>query len=424
MASFSVPLSGLQASSSALQVIGNNLANLNTDGFKDQTLSFGDIFSQIQGTSGNGDPIQMGSGVQIAGTTSNLTNGSVSSTGSASNMALQGNGYFVVSQNGETSYTRDGDFSVNSSGQLTTSNGELVMGFPAVNGTVSTSGVLAPITVNSSGTVPAAATSTFNVDANLDSDSTVGTTYNTPVTVYDSLGTAQTLNIQYTNTAPNAWNYSVTLPGSATGSTAATTTLATGSMTFNSSGQLTSPTGSVTDINIPGYSLGTTGVATGLADGAASMSLTWNLTNATGNPTITQQDTASALNTQPTQNGFAAGSNTGYSVLSNGVVEGTYSNGQTLALGQVAVASFTNPQGLTQTGDGNEQATSGSGAAVVGQAGVGGEGTITGGSVEGSNVNLSTEFANMIVAQQSYDANAKVLTTLDQVDQSTIQMVS
>jgi flagellar hook protein FlgE len=424
MASFSVPLSGLQASSSALQVIGNNLANLNTDGFKDQTLSFGDIFSQIQGTSGNGDPIQMGSGVQIAGTTSNLTNGSVSSTGSASNMALQGNGYFVVSQNGETSYTRNGDFSVNSSGQLTTSNGELVMGFPAVNGTVSTSGVLAPITVNSSGTVPAAATSTFNVDANLDSDSTVGTTYNTPVTVYDSLGTAQTLNIQYTNTAPNAWNYSVTLPGSATGSTAATTTLATGSMTFNSSGQLTSPSGSVTDINIPGYSLGTTGVATGLADGAASMSLTWNLTNASGNPTITQQDTASALNTQPTQNGFAAGSNTGYSVLSNGVVEGTYSNGQTLALGQVAVASFTNPQGLTQTGDGNEQATSGSGAAVVGQAGVGGEGTITGGSVEGSNVNLSTEFANMIVAQQSYDANAKVLTTLDQVDQSTIQMVS
>jgi flagellar hook protein FlgE len=339
-------------------------------------------------------------------------------------MALQGNGYFVVSQNGETSYTRDGDFTVNSSGQLTTSTGDLVMGFPATNGTISTSGTLAPITVNSSGTLPAVATSTFNVDANLDSASTVGTTYNTPVTIYDSLGTAQTLNIQYTNTGPNAWSYSVTLPGSATGSASATTTLTSGSMTFNSSGQLTSPTDSVAAISIPGYTAGTTGPATGLADGAASMSLTWNLNDASGNPTITQQDTASALNTQPTQNGFAAGSNTGYSVLSNGVVEGTYSNGQTLALGQVAVASFTNPQGLTQTGDGNEQATSGSGAAVVGQAGIGGEGTITGGSVEGSNVNLSTEFANMIVAQQSYDANAKVLTTLDQVDQSTIQMVS
>src|ERR1700679_1810443 len=222
MASFSVPLSGLQASSSELDVIGNNLANLNTDGYKDQTLSFGDIFSQMQGTSGNGDPIQIGSGVQIEGTSSNLTNGSVNSTGTASNMALQGNGYFVVSKDGETSFTRDGDFSVNSSGQLTTADGELVMGFPATNGTVSTSGVLAPITVNSNGTVPAAATSSFEVDANLDSASTVGTTFNTPLTIYDSLGTSQTLNVQYTNTGTNAWSYSVTLPGSATGSPTAT----------------------------------------------------------------------------------------------------------------------------------------------------------------------------------------------------------
>jgi flagellar hook protein FlgE len=413
MASFSVPLSGLQASSSELDVIGNNLANLNTDGFKDQTLSFGDIFSQMQGTSGNGDPIQIGSGVEIEGTSSNFTNGSVNSTGTASNMALQGNGYFVVSKDGETSFTRDGDFSVNSSGQLTTADGELVMGFPATNGTVSTSGVLAPITVNSNGTVPAAATSSFEVDANLDSASTVGTTFNTPLTIYDSLGTSQTLNVQYTNTGTNAWSYSVTLPDSATGSAAATTTLASGSLTFNSSGQMTSPTGTVPAIKI-----------TGLADGAANMSLTWNLNDSSGNPTITQQNTASALNTTPTQNGFAAGALTGYSVLSDGIVQGQYSNGQTLALGQVAVANFSNPQGLAQTGDGNEQATSGSGAAVIGQAGVGGDGSITGGAVEGSNVSLSTEFANMIVAQQSYDANAKVLTTLDQVDQSTIQMVS
>jgi flagellar hook protein FlgE len=424
MASFSVPLSGLQASSSALQVIGNNLANLNTDGFKDQTLSFGDIFSQMQGTSGNGDPIQIGSGVEINGTTSNLTDGSVTSTGTAANMALQGNGYFVVSQNGDTSYTRDGDFSVNSSGQLTTSGGDLVMGFPAVNGAVSTTGVLAPITVNSTGTVPALATSTFSIEANLDSATAVNGTYNTAVTVYDSLGTAQTLNVQYTNTAPGAWNYSVTLPGSATGSAAATTTLASGTMTFDSSGQLTSPTGAVTPIKIPGYAVDANGVATGLADGAGSMSLTWNLYDASGNPTITQQNVASSMNTTPTQDGFGAGSLKSYSVLSDGVVQGQYSNGETLALGQVAVASFTNPQGLEQTGGGNEQATSGSGAAVVGQAGIGGNGTITGGSVEGSNVSLSTEFANMIVAQQSYDANAKVLTTLDQVDQSTIQMVS
>lgn len=412
MASFSVPLSGLQASSSALDVIGNNLANLNTDGYKNQTLSFGDIFSQMQGTSGNGDPIQIGSGVKIEGTTSNFTNGAVASTGTAANMALQGNGFFVVSDKGVTSYTRNGDFSVNSSGQLTTSSGEQVMGFPAVNGAVSTTGVLAPISVNSNGTVPAAATSSFQVDANLNSASAVGTTFSTPLTVYDTLGTPQTLSIQYSKTGTNSWSYSVSLPGAATGSTSATTTVATGTLTFDSSGQLTSPSGTVPGINI-----------TGLADGAANMSLSWNLNDASGNPTITQQNSASATTTT-TQNGFAVGTLTGYSVLSDGTVQGQYSNGQTLALGQVAVANFANPQGLTQASGGSEQATSASGAAVIGQAGVGGNGAITGGAVEQSNVSLSTEFANMIVAQQSYDANAKVLTTLNQVDQSTMQMIA
>lgn len=412
MASFSVPLSGLQASSSALDVIGNNLANLNTDGYKNQTLSFGDLFSQMQGTSGNGDPIQIGSGVKIEGTTSNFTNGAVASTGTAANMALQGNGFFVVSNKGVTSYTRNGDFTVNASGQLTSAGGEQVMGFPAVNGIVSTTGVLAPIAVNSNGTVPAAATTSFQADVNLDSASSVGSTFNTPITVYDTLGTPQDLSIQYTNTGTGSWSYSISLPGAATGSAAATTTVATGTLTFDASGKLTSPSGTVPGINI-----------TGLADGAANMSLTWNLNGTSGSPTITQQNSASATTTA-TQNGFAVGTLTSYSVLSDGTVQGQYSNGQTLALGQVAVANFANPQGLTEVSGGNQQATSASGAAVIGQAGVGGNGTITGGAVEQSNVSLSTEFANMIVAQQSYDANAKVLTTLNQVDQSTMQIIA
>ncbi len=411
MASFSVPLSGLQASSSNLAVIGNNLANLNTDGYKDQTISFSAVFSQMQGTSGNGDPIQIGSGVKIESTTSNLTDGSPTPTGVAANMALQGNGYFVLGDNGVTSYTRDGNFSANSAGQLTTADGQLVMGFPAINGVVSTSGALAPITVNSNGTVPATPTSSFQADVNLDSASPAGTTFSTPLTVYDSLGTAQTLNIQYTNAGTNAWNYSVTLPGSATGSPTPTT-VASGTLNFDSSGQLTLPTGTVPGINL-----------TGLADGAANMSLTWNLNGPSGSPTITQQNSASAT-TATSQDGFAVGTFTGYSVLSDGTVEGQYSNLQTLSLGQVAVANFANPQGLAQGAGGSEFATTASGAAVVGQAGVGGNGTITGGAVEQSNVSLSTEFANMIVAQQCYDANAKVLTTLDQVEQSTIQMVA
>src|SRR5271156_5682471 len=138
MSAFSIPLSGLEASSSALNTIANNLANLNTDVYKDQTLNFADVFNQIQGTSGNGDPIQPRSGVQIAGTTADFNNGSVSSTGVASNLALQGNGFFVVQNGSGTDYTRAGDFTVNSSGQLCTPSGELVMGYPAVDGVVAT----------------------------------------------------------------------------------------------------------------------------------------------------------------------------------------------------------------------------------------------------------------------------------------------
>ena len=212
MSAFSIPLSGLEATSQQLNVISNNLANLNTDGYKDETLNFSDIFNQMQGVSGNGDPIQTGSGVQVAGTSSNFSNGSVTSTGVASNLALQGNGFFVLQNGSSADYTRAGDFTVNSSGQLTTTDGELVMGYPATNGVVSTSGTLAPISVNQTTTIPALATTSFQMSTNLDSNSSVGSTFTTPITVYDSLGTPQTMTVTYTNTAANAWNYTITLP--------------------------------------------------------------------------------------------------------------------------------------------------------------------------------------------------------------------
>jgi flagellar hook protein FlgE len=410
MSSFSIPLSGLEAESSWLNTISNNLANLNTDGYKDQNLSFGDIFGPMQASSGNGNPIQIGSGVQTEGKTSNFANGNVSSTGVSSNMALQGNGFFVVDNNGQTNYTRNGNFTANSAGQLVNASGELVMGYGAVNGQVAINGPLAPITVNETATIPGQATTTFQATANLDSNSAVGTTFSTPITVYDSLGAAQTLTIQYTNTAPGAWTYQITLPGAATGA-AAPTVLSNGNMTFNANGQLTAPVGSVVGIKIAG-----------LVDGAAGMNLTWNL-NVAGNPTITQLDSASATSAT-TQDGFGVGTLTGYSVTPDGVVEGQFSNNQTLALGQVAVASFANVQGLSESTGGDYQSTIASGTALVGEAGLGGNGTIVGGSVEQSNVSLSTEFANMIVAQQGYEANAKALTTINQVTQATMQMIT
>ncbi len=420
MSSFAIPLSGLQASSDALNVIANNLANLNTDGFKVQTLNFGDIFGQLQGTSGNGDPVQLGGGVQVENTVSNFSNGNPNATGVAANMALQGNGFFIVNNNGSLSYTRDGDFSVNSSGQIVDASGGLVMGYPAnAQGQIQVGGALAPISVSSAAAIQAQASTTFSTTTNLQADSPAGTTFSSPLSVTDSLGETQNLTITYTAGAtPNTWNYSISLPASATGGTGAATTLASGTMTFDSSGNLQSTTPAASATNtITGINI------TGLADGAAPMNLTWNLNGATGSPIITQQDEASAT-TANTVDGYGAGTLTGFSVLSDGTVEGTFSNKQTLALGQVAVASFANPEGLTQSSGGDYQATMGSGAAVIGQAGAGGDGTITGGAVEESNVNLSTEFSNLIVAQQSYEANAKALTTLDQVSQATIQLIS
>jgi flagellar hook protein FlgE len=411
MGAFSIPLSGLAASSDWLNVISNNLANLNTDGYKDESLNFGDLFNQMQSISGNGDPIQVGDGVTVAGETSNFADGTITQTGISSNMALQGNGYFVVQGgNGQNDYTRDGNFSVNSQGQLTNSNGQLVMGYPAVNGQVSTTAALGPINVNEASTIPAQATTSFSIDANLNASSATGTTFSSPITVYDSLGNSHDLTVNYTNTGTNAWSYTVSIPSADVAGTGTSTTLATGTMSFNSSGQLTSPTSPVS-LNI-----------TGLADGASNMSLSWNLTSPNGSA-ITQQASASAT-TATNQNGYAVGTLTGYAVTSDGTVEGQFSNNQTIALGQVAVANFANQQGLTQVGNNNYEATTASGAAIVGQAGIGGNGTIEGGAVEESNVSLSTEFSNMIIAQQSYDANAKALTTMDQVTQATIQLVS
>jgi flagellar hook protein FlgE len=414
MSAFSIPLSGLATSSNSLNVIANNLANLNTDGYKSESLNFADVFNQASSVSGNGDPIQYGSGVAVESESQNYTDGTVSSTGQASNMALQGNGFFVVQDtaNNQESFTRDGDFTVNAQGQLCTPEGQIVMGYPATNGQVSTSSALGAINVTQASNIPATATTSFSMQTNLDASGTSGATFSSPLTVYDSLGTSHVLTVNYTNTGANTWSYNITIPGADVGSGSSSETVASGTMTFNSSGQLVSPSGTVSGISV-----------TGLADGAANLNLTWNLNGSGTTPIITQQDATSA-SSDPTQNGYGVGTLTGYSVLPDGTVQGQFSNNQTMALGQVAVANFANPQGLTQLGNNDLQATFASGTPVIGTAGVGGNGTITGGAIEESNVNLSTEFANMIVAQQGYEANAKVLTTMDQVSQATIQLIS
>src|ERR1700761_1850053 len=176
--SLSTALSGLNAAESALQTISNNLANMNTDGYKSQTTTFADLFYQTYGNSGGGNPIQTGLGVQVTGTSQDFSNGAVASTGVSSNMALNGSGFFVVQDSsGAQTYTRNGDFTTNASGQLITLGGQLVMGYPAVNGVVSPSSALQPINVGAGTTTRAAATSNFSLTTNLNASAAVGDTF-------------------------------------------------------------------------------------------------------------------------------------------------------------------------------------------------------------------------------------------------------
>ncbi len=413
MSLFSTPLSGLNASSSALQAISNNLANLNTNGYKAQNAVFSDVFYQNLGTSGNADPVQLGFGVRVEGMSSNLTNGPVTSTGIDSNIALNGAGYFVTSnKEGALSYTRAGDFTTNINGQLTSLSGNLVMGFPAVGGVVTTNASLQPINVGTGTTTSATPTTKFSFTTNLNASSAVGDTYSPPpINVFDSLGQAHLLSVSYTKTGTNAWSYNVTVPSSdLQGGTGTTTSVGSGTLTFNTDGSLASPTAPVSSISIGPF-----------ADGAATMNPVWNLSSTANGPLISQTATANSTSAN-SQNGYAAGTLSGFSVLQDGTVQASFTNGQQRAIGQVAVASFANPEGLSLSGGNQYLPTAASGQAVIGVAGTGGLGTMVGAHVEQSNVDVATELSDLIVAQRSYEANAKAITAFDQVEQTTIQM--
>lgn len=408
MGSFSTALTGLQADTVALNTIGNNLANINTTAYKEQSTTFEDLFYQQIGTSGSGNAIQVGVGTRVSGTDSNLTQGSISTTSTSTDVALQGNGYFVVQQNGVQSLTRAGNFQLDSSGNLTTVDGASVMGYAATNGVVNENGGLVALTLPVGVTEAAKSTQNFSVTANLNASATTGTTFTTPVTLYDSLGETHSATITYTNTGTNTWSYAVTLPSAdATG----TPVNNTGTLTFDTNGNLVSPTADVTGITF-----------SGLADGASDLSVNFNLYSSSGSPMITQSSAASSTTTT-SQDGYASGTYQSFTVGTDGVITATFSNSQTQEIGQIAVATVTNPEGLVLSGNNTYTTTAASGLATVGVAGTGGRGTIEDSSLEQSNVDISTEFANLIVAQRAFQANSKTITTFDSLTQDVMAMV-
>ncbi len=405
MGSFFTALSGLTADTTALDVVGNNLANMNTQGFKSSDVTFEDAMNQATAS------LQIGSGVATTNTNTNFTQGNIESTGQPLDLAIQGNGFFVVQDpsTNQTEYTRDGSFQLNAQGQLVTATGDLVQGWMATNGAVNPSGATTGITVPLLTPLPPAATQNMSITANLDASAAVGDTFTAPVQVYDSLGNAITLSIQFTNTGPGAWNYSVNMPSSdLTGATGTTTALTTGSITFGSNGQLATPAA--------GAPVAITN-ADPLADGAATLNINWNLYDSNNNPDLTGYAQASAVS-GTTQDGSAAATVTDVSMQNGGILTATYSNGTQQTLAQVALASVSNPSSLIATNNNNYLLGPQTMTPTVGAAATGGRGNLVGESLEESNVDMATEFTNLIVYQNGYEANSKVLSTIDQMDQA------
>jgi flagellar hook protein FlgE len=411
ISSFSVALSGLEADSGAINVIGNDLSNLNTTGYKATEIEFSDLMSQQLGVGDTSN--QIGLGVSPISSFANYTQGTLVATGGATDAAIQGNGFFVVQgPNNQTDYTRDGSFQINSSGELVTAAGDAVQGWTATNGVVNPNGPTGDITVPLGATVPATATTSMSIPLNLDSTDTSGT-FSAPIQVFDSLGQSHTLTATFTNAGTNTWTYALTVPA-ADLTAGGATTVASGTMTFDSNGNLTSPAASADPQVVP---------LTGLADGAADMSINWNLYNPrSGASTITQLAESSGVGT-PTQNGFAAGQINNVTLQNGGLLVANYSNGQSVTVGQLAVASIANPDTLTSVGNNYLQASAGTSTPSIGTANSGSRGQIVAGSLESSTVDIAQEFTSLLTFERSYQANSRVITVSDQLLQDTVGLI-
>ena len=409
MPSFSIPLSGLTSSSIALSAIANNLANLNTTGYKDQSVQFKDLFYQSLGATGAGNPILLGAGAAVGSIASVFTQGSVSSDGVTTDVAIQGEGFFIAQGPSGASYTRAGNFSIDKNGFLVTNDGQQVQGYPAVNGVISGGQGLAALQLGAGQLSPATATSNVRATTNLNAGAAVGDTYSTPITVFDSLGASHVLSLNFTKTASGAWNYNITIPAADVGATGAPVSLKAGTMTFDGAGNLLTPAADVTGIAV-----------TGLADGANTLTFKWQLFDKGAG--LVQQVASPSSTTSTQQDGNGSGALTKFNIGADGTVSGSFSNGRTALLGQVALATFGNEQGLLRTGASGFVPTLASGQAVLGAPGTGGRGTLSGGALELSNVDIASEFAALIIAQRAFQANAKVVTTFDQVTQETINL--
>ena len=397
-------VSGLQANSEAMGILGDNISNVNTVGFKSSRAVFSDLFSTILA---NGSTTrQLGRGSNLLSSLKDFSQGAFESSSNALDMALDGSGFFVINNGTGNQYTRAGQFRMNENGLVQTVTGGTLQGQKIENGVVSET--VGNIDLAGVQSAPEAST-TFTAGTNLNSAATAASTFVTPVSIYNSVGTQVIASIKYTKVASaNSWKYTIST------STGSVTSGASGTVSFNNSGQLTSPTADQTIV--VDYSASN--------PPAATQSLTWDLVNSSGTTNGKLTGYAAASNNNSiVQDGYGTGTLIGLTTDSKGIISGLFNNGQTDQLFQVTLGDFLAPSGLQRAGQNLFSETAESGQVVLGTAGTGGFGGITSQSLELSNVDLAEQFVSLIQNQQAYQASARIITTTDDLLTEAVNLV-
>jgi flagellar hook protein FlgE len=412
-------VSGLRSHQAYMDIVGNNIANVNTTGYKSSSALFEDLLSQqlrgagapADATQGGTNPAQVGLGVKLGGAQMNFAQGASQLTGRSTDFAIQGDGLFVVDQGGTRAYMRAGSFSLDGLGQLVTPEGGFVQGWQAnANGTVNTNSGIGLLKVPVGQTIAPVMTKNVSLGGNLPSDTAVGGTLNVSPTLYNSLGTKVSVRVEFTKIANAAGqiNWQVRTYDSANNVLAGPTAL-----NFDLNGERLSANITLTQAQLNAIT-GTTGTW-------PAAGITLDLGAATDTDRMTG---ASGLNSVGflSQDGSGIGSLVSFSVSQQGLISGVFSNGRNQPLGQMALAVFANPTGLEKAGNSLYTSSVNSGEPQIGVPGGGGRGTISGGTLEMSNVDLAAEFTNLIVAQRGFQANSRIITASDEILQDLVNL--
>ncbi|MGS0940435.1 flagellar hook protein FlgE [Pseudomonas luteola] len=433
--SFNIGLSGLNAASKHLNVTGNNIANVGSTGFKASRAEFADIYATSMFGVGNNTT---GSGVQTAAVSQQFTQGTINNTGNSLDMAINGNGFFVLSDNGSTIYSRNGTFKTDKSGNVVDNAGNKLQGYGAdTDGNIKT-GIVTNLVVETQNQLPKATTKveqtlTLNSTATIpsattfDPDNSQSYNWSTSASLYDTQGNEHTMTQYFVKNDTNSWSMYVTIDGR-NPSDPTSTTPASATMSFTPSGTLASLTSdnfSVDENNVMTMSNWVPATITN----STTNPVTWGANGAQASGTgiamditdITQTNSSFAV-TAVNQDGYTTGQLSGLSVGDDGTLFAAYSNGQNKAIGQVILATFANMQGLTPIGNTDWIQSPASGEPVIGTPGSGTLGVLASGALEESNVDLTAQLVDLIVAQRNYQANAKTIETENTVSQTIIQM--